>query len=275
MAEHDPFSDWSQLLHQPVFTSDGKKIGFLRRVQYDYMVVKRGMITLRKYFIPVALAESVSKKGIRLRVTAFDVRTKYSSLKSKIFLSAFENMPSSEIKDRPVYDRLQALRYGTTRNGLAAGVAFVSGILFMISGYKADLGIYNLITQQIAIHTPKEFWTYILTPIGFLALLSQLGGFTVLLGAGLFAANRINLGKFLIFVGTGQGLITIAARIVTELSSGRLAQLGLENNYVTWLTSTAAGLGLLFAIIAPTLAKGKGDSITSRALRFVFRRRAS
>ena len=239
------------------------------------MIVKRGLISLRKYFIPVALAESVSKKGIRLRVTAYDARTKYSSFMSRRFLATFENMPKSEIRDRPVYDRLQTLRYSTTRNRLAAGVAFVSGIMFLISGYKADLGIYNLITQQLAIYTPKDFWAYVITPIGLLALLSQLSGFTVLMGAGLFAANRINLGKFLVYIGTGQGLITIAARIMTEFASGRLGQLGLENNYVTWLTSTAAGLGLLFAIIAPTLAKGKGDSITTRALRFVLRRKTA
>jgi hypothetical protein len=54
------------------------------------------------------------------------------------------------------------------------------------------------------------------------------------MGAGLFAANRINIGKFLVYVGTGQDSITIAIRIITEpVSSGRIAQLNLENNYVT------------------------------------------
>ena len=90
------------------------------------------------------------------------------------------------------------------------------------------------------------------------------------MGAGLFAVNRVNLGKFLVMIGTGQGLFTIGLRILSELWSGRLA---LENNYITWLTSSAAGLGLLFALVSQSISKGKDDSVTSRAIRFAFRRK--
>ena len=48
------------------------------------------------------------------------------------------------------------------------------------------------------------------------------------MGSGLFVANRVNMEKFLILVGTGQGLFTIALRIMTEIWFGRL--LLLENN---------------------------------------------
>ena len=89
-------------------------------------------------------------------------------------------------------------------------------------------------------------------------------------GAGLFAANRVNMGKLLVMVGTGQGLFTIAIRVIVELWSGELWSV---NNYVTWLTSTATGLGILFAVIAPTIAKGKGDRLVSKAIRFVLRKR--
>ena len=59
-------------------------------------------------------------------------------------------------------------------------------------------------------------------PIDFLAILSQLGGITVMyMGAGLFAANRVNLGKLLVMMGTGQGLFTIGIRILVELWSGQ------------------------------------------------------
>jgi hypothetical protein len=86
------------------------------------------------------------------------------------------------------------------------------------------------------------------------------------MGAGLFIANRVNMGKFLVLVGTGQGLFTIALRIMTETRFGRL--LLLENNYVTWLTTSAAGSGILFAVISQSISKGKNESITSKALRF-------
>jgi hypothetical protein len=270
---HDPFSDWSKLIHRPVYSMDGKKIGFLRKIVADYMVVKKGLVNLDKYFIPRSLAESVGRKGrIRLKVDAYEVRTKYSYAKMKDLLTAIENVPQHDVKHRPVADRLQTLRHSATRNRAAAFIAFVSGILFISSGYKANLAIYDLVTNQIiAIDSLRDFWLYIITPIGVLALLSQLGGITVLFGAGFFAANRVNIGKFLVIVGTGQGLFTIVIRLLTEIWTGQIWSI---NNYVTWLTSSATGLGILFAVLAQYLSKGKGQSITSKAVKFAFRRQA-
>ena len=59
---HDPFSDWSKLIHRPVYSIDGKKIGFVRKLVADYMLVKKGLVNLNKYFIPKSLAESLDRK---------------------------------------------------------------------------------------------------------------------------------------------------------------------------------------------------------------------
>jgi hypothetical protein len=273
MAEDDPFSDWSELVHKPVYSIDGIKLGFLRKILSDYMIIGRGLINLTKYFIPKSLAESVSKKGIRLSITAYEARSQYSYSKMKNTLTSLELMPKSAVQHRPLYDRFLALRYNTTRNRLAAGIAFVSGILFLLSGYKANLAIIDLtrdlIRQDLMIGTARDFVVYALIPVGILAILSQLGGITVLMGAGLFAANRVNLGKFLVMVGTGQGLFTIGLRILSEIWSGKFV---LENNYITWLTSSATGVGILFAVMSQSISKGKGDSITSRVIRFTLRK---
>jgi hypothetical protein len=270
---HDPFSDWSKLIHRPVYSIDGKKIGFVRKLVADYMLVKKGLVNLNKYFIPKSLAESLDKKKrIRLKVDANEVRTKYSYAKMKDLLSALENVPEQDVKPNPLYDRLQTFRHGVTRNRSAAAIAFVSGILFLSSGYKANLEIYNLITNQIiAVDGLRDLWQYLIAPIGVLALLAQLGGITVLFGAGFFAANRVNIGKFLVIVGTGQGLLTIAIRILTEIWTGQIWGV---DNYITWLTSSATGLGILFAVLSQSVSKGKGESISSKAVRFALRRQS-
>ncbi|MDQ3883676.1 MAG: hypothetical protein M3243_06435 [Thermoproteota archaeon] len=272
MSDHDPFSDWSQLINRPVYAADGKKVGFLRSILADYLLVKKGFIVLNKYYIPKTLAESVDRKGrIRLRITALDVRANFTYAKMKDVLTAIGYLPDRKVNPSSSYERFETIRYSTTRNRAAAAIAFISGILFISSGYKANIAIYNIIQDQIiAIDSLRDFWQYLITPIGILALLAQLGGVTVLFGAAFFAANRVNLGKLLVMVGTGQGLFTIAIRILVELWSGQLWSV---NNYITWLTSTATGLGILFAIVAPTIAKGKGDSILSKTIRLVLRRK--
>jgi hypothetical protein len=70
-------------------------------------------------------------------------------------------------------------------------------------------------------------------------------------------------------VGTGQGLITILINIMLDFWTGRLT---LDNNYVTWLTSTAAGLGILFAVVASYVTKGKGQNAYVKVARFILRK---
>lgn len=181
-------------------------------------------------------------------------------------------MPKSTVQHRPLYDRFLTLRYSATRNRSAAVAAFVSGILFLLSGYKANLEIYDLIRMQLlTIESVREFRGLMLAPVGLLAILAQLGGIAVLMGAALFTADRVNMGKFLVLIGTGQGLFTIVLRIMTEMWSGRLL-LSIEHNYITRLTTSAAGSGILFAIISQSLSKGNNESFASKALRFARRR---
>ena len=267
----NPFADWTRLLNKSVYSIDGKKIGFLRKVVADYMLVKKGFVSLTKYFIPTSLAESVSKKGVRIRVTSVEAKMKYSSINMKNFVNNFESLHQEEIKNRTIVDRLQVIRYGTTRNRLAAGIAFISGVLFLIAGYKANLAIYDLIGEQVRLHTGQEIWQYAVAPIGFLAFLSQLGGFAVLMGAASFAANRVNWGKFLVMLGTGQGLISILLHIILRLLSSD-GWNNLDNNYIIWLGTSLTGLGILFAIASQSVSKGKGEGITLRVLRFILHR---
>lgn len=265
----NPFSDWSKLVHLHVYSFDGKRVGRLTKITADYMVIKVGLVTLNRYFVPKSHAESIDRKRrIRLSITKAELKSRYSYARMKNLLTAIESIPESQVKHRPLHDRLQALRHSITRNRLAACVAFTSGMLFLLSGYKANVEIYKIIIQQLAsIDGLRAFLSYIIIPVGVLALVSQLGGIAVLMGAALFAANRVNLGKFLVMIGTGQGLFTIVVRLVLEVWSGHTWAF---NNYILWLTSSASGLGIIFAILSQSISKGEGESIPYKVLMFVF-----
>lgn len=125
------------------------------------------------------------------------------------FVNNFEFLQKAEIEQRIIIDMLQTISHRATRNRLAAGIAFVSSILFLTSGYKANLAVLDLIIERINLHTAEDICRYMIIPVGFLVIPSQSGGFTVLMCEGLFAANRVNLGKFLVMRGTGQGLFSI------------------------------------------------------------------
>lgn len=61
----------------------------------------------------------------------------------------------------------------------------------------------------------KTFWGICIIPIGLLAIQASW-----IMGAALFASNRVNIGKFLVTIRTRQGLFTTALRIIPELWSG-------------------------------------------------------
>ena len=156
-----------------------------------------------------------------------------------------------------------------SRNRLAAVITSISGLVFLISGYKADITFYYLIEKEILINIPSDFGSPIIFSIGILVIISQLGGITVLVGAGLFAANRVNLGKIFVGIGTGQGLFTIAFRIIYDIWSGRI---DLANNYVLWLTSSVTGLAILLSVIAMSISKGDNENTFIRMIKFIIRK---
>lgn len=140
----------------------------------------------------------------------------------------------------------------SNRNRAAGGLALASAILFIISGYSVNLGIYRAVEAGLQENTAREVWEVAIIPINILAIVAQLGGIAVLAGAFLFLSNHITSGKILVLIGTGQGIITIAIALVIELVQGGIVE---ANNYVLWLATSATGIGIVFSIIARSIAK--------------------
>ena len=142
------------------------------------------------------------------------------------------------------------------RTKVAAVLALIAASLFIASGYQANIGIYSAIESGLKQYTARQVWQVAVIPINILALLTQLGGFAVLAGALLFLKNHITTGKFLVMIGTGQGIITIGITLVLDLiNDGVVGGIDYATNYVLWLMTSATGLGIVFSIIATSIAK--------------------
>lgn len=140
----------------------------------------------------------------------------------------------------------------SNRNRVAAGLGIVSAILFIVSGYSVNLEIYRAVESGLHEHTAREVAQVAVIPINILALIAQLGGFAVLAGALLFLKNHIMAGKVLVMIGTGQGVITIVVILAIELVQGGIVN---ASNYVLWLATSATGIGIVFSIIARSIAR--------------------
>jgi hypothetical protein len=277
--DHDDdssFPDESELLHKPVYASDGKKLGFVKKVFPDNIIIQSEFTWLRKYVVSKSTIASIGKNDIELKIIAYEVRNRYSYTKMKTLLIPLRIVKKTSTTGAAIrfkrifHDIYESIRYSRwQRNQLAAIIAFVSGIIFLISGYKADVTFYYIIQKEILTNLPSYFWPPIITSMQILVIITQLGGITVLVGAGLFAANRVNLGKLWIGIGTGQGLFTIALRIIFDVWYGRI---DLANNYVVWLMSSAAGLAILFSVVARSVSKGESENTFIRIIKFIIRK---
>ena len=277
--DHDndtSFSDESELLHKSVYSNDGKKLGFVKKVLPDNIIIQSEFTWLRKYVVSKSTIVSIGIKNVKLKMTAYDVRNRYSYTKMKTLLIPLRIVKKTSTTGAAIrfkrifHDIYESIRYSRwQRNQLAAIIAFVSGVIFLISGYKVDVTFYYSIQKEILTNLPNYLWPLVTVSTEILVIITQLGGITVLVGAGLFAANRVNLGKIWIGIGTGQGLFTIAWRIVFDVSYGRI---DLANNYVVWLMSSAAGLAILFSVVARSVSKGESENTFIRIIKFIIRK---
>ena len=271
------FFDKFELLHKSVYSTDGKKLGFVKKVLPYNIVIQSEFTWLRKYIVSKSFIAYVSKKDIKLKITAYEVRHRYSYPKVKNILIPLRTITKTSSTTTAatkakrlfleIYESIQYSRW--QRNQLAAVIAFVSGIVFVISGYKVNITFYYLIQKEILTNLPSNLWPVVIISIEIIVIISRLGGITVLIGAALFAANRVNLGKLWIGIGTGQGLFTIALRIIYDVWFGRI---DLANNYVVWLMSSAAGLAILFSVIARSVSKGESENTLIRIIKFIIKK---
>jgi hypothetical protein len=130
-----------------------------------------------------------------------------------------------------------------SRNTQAMGIAFIAGILLIIGGISG-LATWETIKDFVTTHIADNSIIQIVFAI--LIFIASLGGLSVIAGGLLIGKNKIGLGKFIIALGAGLGLIgLIFSLIVTYI----------EGNFTIGSFFSIGVIGLILSIVARKLAK--------------------
>ncbi len=73
---NDP-SSWTDLIGESVHTSDDQDIGDIEAVSTNFLVVKKGLVSVRRYYIPLHRVEGWDGRVVWLRVSEEAVRKNY------------------------------------------------------------------------------------------------------------------------------------------------------------------------------------------------------
>ena len=130
-----------------------------------------------------------------------------------------------------------------SRNTQAMAIAFVAGILLIIGGISG-LATWETIKGFVTEHIADNIVIQVVFAV--LIFIASLGGISVIAGGILIGKNKVRLGKFLITLGAGLGLIgLIFSLIVTYI----------EGNFTIGSFLSIGVIGLILSIVARMLAK--------------------
>jgi hypothetical protein len=78
----DKARTWFSMINESVHTSDDQDVGDVYAVNRFFLVVKRGIVNVHYYYIPMSKIEGWDGHVLWLKVTEDEVKTKYESERS-------------------------------------------------------------------------------------------------------------------------------------------------------------------------------------------------
>lgn len=134
------------------------------------------------------------------------------------------------------------------RNKLAGILAIVGGALLFLSG---SVGMVDFLQslQDIIKDLMGESNETLEMIFWVLIFIAMLGGIAVIIGGILIYKNHPIIGRILIILGTSIGLIGLVINLLSALYHGE------TENFLAWLTTSFAGIGIVLAIIATRISK--------------------
>ena len=130
-----------------------------------------------------------------------------------------------------------------SRNNQAMGIAIVAGILLIIGGISG-LATWETIKDFVTTHIMDNSIMQIVFTI--LIFIASLGGIAVIAGGILIGKNKVGLGKFIIALGAGLGLIGLIFSFIVTF---------MEGNFTIGSFTSIGTIGLILSIVARMIAK--------------------
>ena len=131
----------------------------------------------------------------------------------------------------------------TSRNKQAMVIAIIAGIFLLIAGVSG-IATWETIEDFVT----KNIIDNVIVQIVFAVLIfiASLGGISVIFGGLLIGKNNVGIGKFLITLGAGLGLIGLIFSIIVAY---------MEENLTIGSFFSIGAIGLILSIIARMRAK--------------------
>ncbi len=130
-----------------------------------------------------------------------------------------------------------------SRNTQARSIAFVAGILLIIGGISG-LATWETIKDFVTAHIADN--SIIQVVFSILIFIASLGGIAVIIGGALIGKKKIGLGKFIIALGAGLGLIGLIFSLIVSFT---------EDSLTLGSFFSIGAIGLILSIVARMLAK--------------------
>ena len=131
----------------------------------------------------------------------------------------------------------------TSRNKQAMVIAIIAGIFLLFAGISG-LATWETIKDFVTKNIIDNFIVQILFAV--LIFIASLGGISVIFGGLLIGKNNVGIGKFLITLGAGLGLIGLIFSIIVAY---------MEGNLTIGSFFSIGAIGLILSIVARMRAK--------------------
>ncbi len=135
------------------------------------------------------------------------------------------------------------------RRAAAFIIAIIAGILLLVTGIQGPIGLYQTIKDTLPNLIQNQTIIQIADIIAAIFIAIALaGGLAVIAGGIIILFNRVTIGKFIVAVGTGVGIIWLIILSITLLTTLQVSAVIGQNSLLGWI-------GLILSFIARSVAK--------------------